>query len=695
MRLALPLLPLVAACNGAPVVADSDTPGDTEIVDTDPGEQPPVEAEVVVLVTLDGAPVEGATVSQGGGSARWTTGPDGKGLVKLDSNVQGEIYIVAAHPEARTKGGSPGEGELTIALTRYDPSDNPDYVFQHPGTPDIRDSTEYCSHCHVTIDAAWYASPHRTTANNPTVQDLYAGVAAAFADQASCEAQGGRWLEGITPGTQAPGWRCYVGDGALPALNADCASNPPCDGRASEFGACADCHAPGIDGQLGGRDLLEATGIAYDYGVHCDVCHRVDAVDPAAPAGVGGRLVLTRPSEPSPSPGLGDYLPLTFGPYGDVSNIRMGAVGREHFHDGSLCSGCHELDQAVLVDGASIDAARWPTGTIPVHSTYSEWQAGPYGSAGVACPACHMPPDASVGNASDLGNEFDLEPSAASGWYRPAGSVREHAWYGPRQPESGMLRLAATVEIEKSVSAGEVTADVSVRNVGCGHALPTGEPLRSVVLLVEASCGSTLLQPVGGSAVPDFGGWLDRKESGEDWAKWPGASVGDVVRVVRRTGAWWDYVGHGPFGDGTFDPAAKGMPVEDAVGEATIVAIAGDVASFDRTLPAGDVAYRGRGAGLPADGEPITPRAGAPGFAFARVLVAPDGRRMVPHFLAVDVASDNRLLPQQTWTSTHRFATTCEDPQVRAVLLHRPLPPELASERAYDVREAVMAEVTR
>ena len=84
--------------------------------------------------------------------------------------------------------------------------------------------------------------------------------------------------------------------------------NPGCAGPdcgATAFGGCADCHAPGIDGALGGRDLRDATGRALDYGVHCDVCHRVDRVDLDAPAGVAGRLGLHRPSEKSTSIALG------------------------------------------------------------------------------------------------------------------------------------------------------------------------------------------------------------------------------------------------------------------------------------------------------------------------------------------------------------------------------------------------------
>jgi hypothetical protein len=134
------------------------------------------------------------------------------------------------------------------------------------------------------------------------------------------------------------------------------------------------------------------------------------------------------------------------------------------------------------------------------------------------------------------------------------------------------------------------------------------------------------------------------------------------------------------------------MPVEEAVGESTIVAMNGDVRTFDRPLPDGDVAYRGDGIGVPQNGDPVSARAGAPGFGFARVLVSEQGERMVPHYAAVDVASDNRILPQGAWVSEHTFATTCADPQIHAVLVHRPLPVDLARERGWDAADAVMAE---
>jgi hypothetical protein len=584
--------------------------------------------------------------------------------------------------------------EIQIDLERFKLGDNEGYAFQDPGEPTRRDNSSQCAHCHVTLTDAGFASPHRSAAKNPAVHDVYAGAVAAITSESECTAAGGRWWTGLEPGSGAPKERCYLGDGALSAINTGCGTTGPCDGVATAFGGCADCHAPGIDGKLGGRNLLEARQLAYDYGVHCDVCHRVESVDlSASEPGVAGRLRLLRPRELSNSPGIGEWLPLTFGPWRDVPNPRMGSVARSHFQDGTLCAGCHQQEQRVLVAGASIDGARWPSGRLPVHTTFDEWKSGPL--SGSPCPSCHMPPDPTVGNGADLYNVFEGPEGPATGWRRPPGSVRRHAWYGPRQPESRMAELAAAVLVEKTVSGGELVAKVTVKNVGCGHAIPTGEPLRSLVLLVEASCNGAALSPTGGDVVPDFAGFLARKLAGENFNEWPGARAGEIVRVVRRTGGYRDYEGFGPFGPGGFAAARKGMPIEELAGEARITAVAGSSVSFDRVLPAGDVAYRVESGGVAKDGENAIGRAGAAGFGFARVMVGADGRRMVHHALAVDVASDNRILPQKSFTTEHRFAASCAEPEVHAVLIHRAYPIELARERRWTLVERVIAEGRR
>ena len=659
----------------------------------------PATLDLPVSVTLDGEPTAGIEVTQPGVGEIFLTDDAGEVVLPLDTTIIGALAVAASHPDARIQGEELRPNAvpdvLVIELTRFDRSDNLDYSFQDSGTPERYGMTSYCAHCHVSFVGDWWDSPHRSATSNVVVQDLYAGVATAWSDAADCADAGGTLRTGIEPGTRAEVERCYLGVGTLPDLNEDCGVDSSCDGVAEHTGACADCHAPAIDGVLGGRDLLEADELAHETGIGCDLCHKVERVDLDSTApGVAGRLQILRPTEDSPSPGLGEYAPLTFGPFRDVLNPRMGSVYRDHYTNGQICAGCHEYEQEALVPGAALDTTRWPDGRLPVHSTWSEWEAGPYADQ-VACTACHMPAMAETGNGADLGNYIDAShPDTATGWFRPAGDVRRHAWYGPRSEVHRMIDLAGAVSLDVTVGDDGVHVALTTKNVGPAHALPTGEPLRHMLALVEATCGDEALAPTGGDVVPDFGGLRAEKFAGEDWTVWPEAEVGDRVRVLRRAGDWHDYTGTGPFGDGRFDAEAKGMPADAWAGEVEIVEVDEGQVSFDAELPEGEVAWLVADAGgLPDEGDAPVDLAGRPGFGFARVMVGPNGSRMVPHFLAVDVASDNRLLPQSSWTSHHAFAP-CEDGavEVQARLVYRRLPPDLAAERGWELADNVMNE---
>jgi hypothetical protein len=689
LAICLPLF--LFACKGE----DDGTPLETGEPDpVESAEPDPVDSDhpepfaLLVTVTLDGDPVEGAVVIQGGSNDHWLSSADGTVTMVVDTGISGEWIIHASHPDARIGAVQLWDAKaepIEIALTRFDTSDNPAYVFQDPGTPTRNDNTAYCSHCHRGMVDDWFASPHRTSASNPVVQDVYAGTALALSDATQCSEAGGQWWTGLNPGTEDSTDKCYLGDGALPAYNADCGDTAPCDGVAAETGACADCHAPGIDGQLGGRDLHEAVGIAYESGVHCDVCHKVESVDLEGGPGVAGKLNILRPTEEGSI--IFDFKPLTFGPYHDVVNPRMGSVHRDHFLGAEFCQGCHEYKSDLAPIGSSVDSTRWPTG-LPIQSTFSEWSQGPY-SPGAPCQSCHMPPDAEAGNSVDISVNVVVQGIAA-GWFRPAGSMRKHVWYGPRQPEARMLQMAGALSVESSLESGTLQVAVTVTNAGAGHAIPTGEAMRSLVLAVEADCDGTPLVATGGDAIPDFGGWLQKKTAAEDWGSWPGAQVGQVIRVLETTGTWHDYPGVGNFS--AMNASEKGMAADQIRGWATITAMNGDQVVLDRVLPSGDVAVLGE-AGFPEDGIDSKALAGAPGFAFARVMVAPDGRRHVHHSAAVDIASDNRIMPQASWTTHHAFESTCTDPSISAVLVHRAYPLDLARSRGWSLTDSVMVEV--
>lgn len=678
----------------SPVAGPTDGPGG----DTDaPVVESPRSVRRTIRVRVDGEPVEGVVVVQGGVDVLHRTDAAGEARFDVDLSSDADHVVIASHPEARQAWEAvraEGPEILEIDLERYDSTDNPGYFFQDPGTPQRRDTTGQCAHCHTTLNEDWYDSPHRTSASNAHVQDLYAGTVSSLASAADCEGAGGSWQMGLEPGTAGAVERCYLGTGVLPELDPSCA--PSCEGRTEITGSCADCHAPGIDGASGGRHLWEATGIAYEAGVHCDVCHKVDVVSVEDPRpGVAGKLAIHRPSEADPQQIAGPFQAIQFGPHHDSPNPRMGSVQRDHYASGEICAGCHEHDQEVVLPGAVIDTARWPEGRFPVHSTWSEWRSGPFGGE-VPCNACHMPPAPGELNGANLQDLLDtLKPGVTAGWVRPPGSVRHHSWLGPRAEASRMLELAAAVDVEVEREGEVLSVEVVVSNVGAGHRLPTGEPGRQVVLHVRARCGDQELQPVGGDAIPDWVGFEDSKVGGEDWMLWPSARIGDTLRLVRRAGYRSD-PGFGPFADGTFSAEEAGNARWEVLGIRTITQVTEGRVGLDAPLP--DVpsdAMVWLGPPLGPSSTDALPAAGAPGHAFARVLTDPAGRAGVPHHRAVDVRLDNRLGPHEKVRTEHRFAATCEAPEVRAVLTWRAHPAWLASEKRWSNPEKVMAEVGR
>ena len=627
----------------------------------------------LVRVTLDGEPVGDTLVVQGGNPARWFTDSEGKVTIEVDLLVPGDHFVMASHPDARIAGENvyyndpffEDTGDIVIALERFDTSDNEAYVFKDPGEPGHSHVIEKCAHCHLTVADSWGESVHRVMAKNPVTHDVYEGTAMGITDEQACVERGGAWVEDAHPSTGEQRFRCKVTSGVVDQQGT---------------GACADCHAPGIDGVVGGRDLRDATGRSYEEGAHCDVCHHVESVNLDLAPGVAGSLNIVRPSEEAPFPGVGQWHPLTFCPNPDNANKLMSCVQRDHFRESKFCGGCHELDQPSLVEGEGLDVARWPGGELPIQSTFSEWASSTYAQA-VSCQGCHMPPaPEEVLNGADLQAFSGDNTGITGGWPRPYGSVRLHSWPGPRSGVDSKLPTPLSLQVAASVSGESVVASVTVTNSGAGHAVPSGEPLRSIILLVSAECDGEGLKASGGDAVWDVGGAYALKTQGEDWSTWPGAKVGQMVRVTSRSGAYHDYTGFGPFGDGTFSAEQKGLRVEHVVGEALIEAVDGESVTFEGTLPEGDVAYL-------VDGQAY---AGAAGFAFARVAVGPEGRRHVHHHEALDIASDNRLLAGASWTSEHHFVKGCDAPVVTATLIHRALPLHLVRARGWGLRDQVM-----
>lgn len=679
---------------------------------------------VTGIVTDGSAPIEGAIVMQAGGEPAFTTGPDGAFSIEITSAIPGTRAIVAAKVGYRTRGVEllevPSRG-VVLELLAASPPDNESYAYGDPGTGDPDGSTAFCDHCHTTFVKQFRASAHAKAAKDPLVQDLYAGVTRAASDAASCAALGGTWRAGRVPGTAGDVEdKCYAGGGVLPDLNPACGGpgQMACDDPAlpaaqkpSAFGRCADCHAPGILGKAGGRDLHDAVGTAFDAGNHCDVCHKARDVDLSAPPGVAGALVLQRPREKASDEPNAKVVQVMFGPLPDVPNEFMGGSYQPRFSTSDLCGACHEQRQEALLPGGALDPARWPDG-LPIHDTYAEWQASSFNTPGTPCQFCHMPPD-DTGLQSSLDVTNADNASITFGFVRPPERIRKHIFRGPLEGSPRLIDGALNVVLAAQVDAGggtpTVTASVTVQNVLAGHAIPTGEPMRSLVLVVRAegcgqpwpaSGGATIQDGAGALAAGVVGAAVTPNGAALAWPEGAAAAKpGMRVRAVRATGAYDDYAGVGFFADPALSPEEKGLPLFAPVGEAGVVSAANGEVTLDATLALspGDVVYLGDA--LPAtldDGAPSIAIAGAAGYTFAKTLVDPSGARHVHHHRAIDIASDNRIPPQGSAATEHTFTIPagCAGGKVTATLLYRPVPADMARLRGWDAKDWVVGKAS-
>ena len=400
-------------------------------------------------------------------------------------------------------------------------------------------------------------------------------------------------------------------------------------------------------------NLHEATGLAYEKGVHCDVCHKVKDIDMSQPPGVGQRLVMGRPGEEGFN--IFKWRPVYFGPLIDVPIVAMGEATSPKSNEAVFVLAATSKNSQRFCLQREFDNDKWPNG-LPIHATYQEWLDGPYNpQESTACQFCHMPERYGRANATDLGTVENQ--SIMFGFVREPEDNRQHIFRSPLHGDPRLIDKALYTSINLTAEGQSLNATVSVSNVGCGHAVPTGEPMRSLIMVVEATTencgpliatdGMTLSDTAGMLAEGVEGAYINTTESTVSWAQ--GADVaqaGHVIRVTRATGTFDDYDGVGYFGESARTAEEKGLEIYAPVGEATVQSVAGSEITLSRALDVqeGDRVYLGEA--MPddfQDGDDALHLAGKPGYAFSKVLVDSAGNRHVPHYKAVDMASDNRI----------------------------------------------------
>lgn len=260
---------------------------------------------------------------------------------------------------------------------------------------------------------------------------------------------------------------------------------------------CTACHGP-IGVELTGAEVLpfpgtdassdpNATGKrnrVLAEGVTCVVCHALDAAPPPGSGAFG--MPVNKSGLSSLGKVTGPILP--GGPPIPVPDHQtiVGGYMADEVTSSELCGACHvvavDLNQDGNIDRNAV-AGQQPD--LVLQTTYLEWledyQSQPQ-FAGVGCVTCHAPPtpgpivdagpflgsvpDRLVHNHAFVGVDYDLTPGHPG--------LSEEEFEEVLEEREVLLRTAAVVDVQPQVQGQFLTANVTVRNVGAGHTLPTG-----------------------------------------------------------------------------------------------------------------------------------------------------------------------------------------------------------------------------
>jgi hypothetical protein len=400
--------------------------------------------------------------------------------------------MVAAGKEGWFNNGAPlGRYGLVgdISLRPVFLADDPNYRFNSP---------QVCFNCHSKVTRIWDQSKMAHTTANPILLDMYYGT----------DAEG-------NPG-RGEGYRL---------------DNPQSNGN------CATCHAPSASASsrwsLDLRDVLNSPRTEWE-GVSCDYCHKVRRVvdDPSAPSGAAAILERQAPVR-------GRSI-LVFGPYDDVVVPPMAASYNSLYDSGRFCSTCHShlkrlggnksWDRRKIYSNEEWVGFGFDSNTIlPIQTTFQEWKQWQEGLSAEdpnkdkKCQQCHM----SWQKRLLPYENFVVESGARRMWgtYRSPERIRPHHFEGGTKAQ---LQNALAMELEGEIQGNQLFLKIHISNANGGHWVPTGEPMRSVLLLVEARDSEDKpLKFISGSRVPEWVG-LGRKEDG-DFGGLPGAVFAKVL----------------------------------------------------------------------------------------------------------------------------------------------------------------------
>lgn len=196
---------------------------------------------------------------------------------------------------------------------------------------------------------------------------------------------------------------------------------------------CLGCHAP-VAAATG--DLQLHNKVSWE-GVTCDYCHSVRDVSFSGP-------IAKARTEFGAAKG---------GTLKNAASPAHQTVFSSVHKTSATCASCHDYRNAQ---------------GLPVMMTYTEWKDGPAAKEGKQCQSCHM---------------FLVKGDVVEPRVRRGGSVNLHETPGSHSLEQLNKAIRATLTAQRE--SGQLRVSVDVINRTGGHYIPTGSPLRQVVLELE------------------------------------------------------------------------------------------------------------------------------------------------------------------------------------------------------------------
>jgi len=199
---------------------------------------------------------------------------------------------------------------------------------------------------------------------------------------------------------------------------------------------CLGCHSP-VSSQSADANLTRK--VSWE-GVTCDYCHSIREVNFE---GANPKAVM-------------NFGAVKTGPLSDaVSTAHQTAYSAVHTSS-AVCAPCHEYRNAA---------------GFQVLTTYSEWKASRYWKEGKQCQGCHM---------SRVAGQV-VDPHVAR---TNTAKINLHQMPGSHSLEQ--LTSAIKAQMNTAREGDQLRVSVEVANQTAGHYLPTGSPLRQIVMELRA-----------------------------------------------------------------------------------------------------------------------------------------------------------------------------------------------------------------